>query len=61
VAERPWNELVTVPHRTAAQHAHHEDPAAVLFWRDRNLRFHAYDLTPPTAHIDDLLTEIERA
>lgn len=29
-----------------------------LYWRDRNLRFHLYDLITPSQHIDDLLTEI---
>jgi hypothetical protein len=31
-----------------------------LFWRDRNLRFHEYDLVAPTASIDDLLAEVDR-
>lgn len=31
-----------------------------LFWRDRNGRFHAYDLVAPTASIEDLLMEVER-
>lgn len=31
-----------------------------LYWRDRNLRFHLYDRLPPSRHIDDLLTEIDR-
>jgi hypothetical protein len=26
----------------------------------RNLRFHEYDLVPPTNRIDDLLAEIDR-
>ena len=30
-----------------------------LYWRDRNLRFHAYDQLPASPHIDDLLTEID--
>lgn len=30
-----------------------------LYWRDRNLKFHEYDLAPPTPHIDDLLDEID--
>lgn len=30
-----------------------------LYWRDRNLRFHAYDQAPPTTSIDDLLAEID--
>lgn len=32
--------------------------AWTLYWRDRNLRFHPYDLIPPSPHIEDLLTEI---
>jgi len=31
-----------------------------LYWRDRNLRFHLYDRLPPSPHVDDLLTEIDR-
>jgi len=31
-----------------------------LYWRDRNLQFHEYDLVPPSAHIDDLLNEVDR-
>jgi hypothetical protein len=31
-----------------------------LYWRDQNLRFHKYDLTPPSAHIDELLSEVDR-
>ena len=31
-----------------------------LFWRDRNLRFHRYELCPPSAHVADLLAEIDR-
>jgi hypothetical protein len=31
-----------------------------LYWRDRNLRFHAYDRTRPSANIDELLAEIDR-
>lgn len=30
------------------------------YWRDSNLRFHRYDRLPPSPHVDDLLTEIER-
>lgn len=30
-----------------------------LYWRDRNLRFHHYDRTPPTARVEDLLDEID--
>jgi hypothetical protein len=29
-------------------------------WRDRNLRFHEYDLADPTPDIRDLLDEINR-
>lgn len=31
-----------------------------LYWRDRNLRFHVYDLLEPSPSIDDLLAEIDR-
>ena len=31
-----------------------------LFSRDRNLRFHAYELQQPSRDIDDLLAEIDR-
>ena len=31
-----------------------------LYWRDRNLRFHAYDRVPPTASVEELLTELDR-
>jgi hypothetical protein len=34
--------------------------AWTLYWRDRNLRFHVYDRLPPSRHVDDLLTEIDR-
>jgi hypothetical protein len=31
-----------------------------LYWRDRNLKFHEYDLVEPTPDIQDLLDEIDR-
>ncbi len=31
-----------------------------LYWRDRNLKFHEYDLTDPTPDVQDLLDEIDR-
>jgi hypothetical protein len=31
-----------------------------LFWRDRNLRFHEYDLLGPSRNIADLLDELDR-
>lgn len=31
-----------------------------LYRRDRNLRFHAYDLVSPTASIEELLAELDR-
>ena len=31
-----------------------------LYWRDRNLRFHTYDLLAPSRRVEDLLTEIDR-
>jgi len=30
-----------------------------LFWRDRDLKFHAYDLANPSAKVVDLLDEID--
>jgi hypothetical protein len=30
-----------------------------LYWRDRNLKFHEYDLADPTTNIQDLLSEID--
>jgi hypothetical protein len=30
-----------------------------LYWRDRNLKFHVYDLLPPTASVEALLAEID--
>ncbi len=36
------------------------DKSWTLYWRDRNLRFHAYDLLVPSPRVDDLLTEIDR-
>jgi hypothetical protein len=31
-----------------------------LYWYDRNLKFHEYDLAPPPPHVEDLIAEIER-
>lgn len=31
-----------------------------LYWCDRNLKFHEYDLVSPTSHVDELMTEIDR-
>ncbi|WP_276140859.1 DUF3024 domain-containing protein [Rhodococcus sp. T2V] len=31
-----------------------------LYWRDRNLRFHAYDRLAPSPHLKTLLTELDR-
>ncbi|MGH3610881.1 MAG: DUF3024 domain-containing protein [Pseudonocardiaceae bacterium] len=31
-----------------------------LYWRDGNLRFHAYDRVAPTASIEELLAEVDR-
>jgi Protein of unknown function (DUF3024) len=36
------------------------DKAWTLYWRDRNLRFHIYDLLAPSNRVDDLLTELDR-
>ena len=31
-----------------------------LYWRDRKLRFHRYDLLPPSNRVEDLLAELDR-
>lgn len=31
-----------------------------LYWRDRNLRFHRYELVQPSPNVGDLLAEIDR-
>jgi hypothetical protein len=31
-----------------------------LYWRDRHLKFHLYDLVEPTASIEELLAEVDR-
>jgi hypothetical protein len=36
------------------------DRTWTLFSRDRNLRFHTYDLIKPSGTIDDILAEIDR-
>ena len=36
------------------------DKSWTLYWRDRNLRFHLYDLLAPSNRVEDLLTEIDR-
>ena len=31
-----------------------------LYWRDRNLKFHVYDLVEPTRNVETLLDEVDR-
>ena len=31
-----------------------------IYWRDRHLKFHEYDLVEPTPHIDELIEEVKR-
>lgn len=31
-----------------------------LYWRDRNLKFHLYDLTEPTSSVEELLGAVDR-
>ena len=31
-----------------------------LYWRDRNLKFHAYDRVPASASVEELLAEVDR-
>ena len=35
------------------------ETAKTLYRRDRDLRFHVYKQLPPSAHVDDLLTEVD--
>ncbi len=35
------------------------DKSWTLYWRDRNLRFHRYELHAPSRQVEDLLTEID--
>jgi hypothetical protein len=30
-----------------------------LYWRDRNLRFHLYELAPASSSVEDLLAEVD--
>ena len=32
----------------------------ILYWRDRHLKFHRYDMIDPAPQIEDLLTDIDR-
>jgi Protein of unknown function (DUF3024) len=34
--------------------------AWTLYYRDRNLRFHSYDMLAPSPRVDDLLAELDR-
>jgi hypothetical protein len=36
------------------------DKSWTLYWRDRNLRFHRYELLDPAHQVEELLTEIDR-
>jgi hypothetical protein len=36
------------------------DASWTLYWRDRNLRFHLYDLLSTSHRVDDLLSELDR-
>jgi Protein of unknown function (DUF3024) len=31
-----------------------------LYWRDRNVRSHSYELAPPSSNVEDLLAEVNR-
>jgi hypothetical protein len=31
-----------------------------LYWSDRNLKFHRYDLAAPTPHVETLIDEVEK-
>jgi hypothetical protein len=48
------NAQLLIGSSTAAQVRH-----GLLYWRDRNLKFHLYEPTAPTESIDELLDEID--
>jgi hypothetical protein len=57
----PWTpaigpEWTRMPIGRLRHHATHRTWS--LFWRDRNLHWHRYDRTPPSSHVEPLLTEI---
>ena len=62
-AARPWHEDHG-PEWTSFPIARLRYTAATksrtLYWRNRNLHFHIYDLLPPSDRVDDLLNEIDR-
>lgn len=59
----PWREEYG-PQRTSVPIARmrYTKTAGVwtLYWRDRRLRFHLFDLLPPSRSVEDLLAEIDR-
>lgn len=59
----PWREDLGPEWTTfpiARLHYTAKDKTWTLYWRDRNLRFHRYDLAEPSTHIDDLIAEVDR-
>jgi hypothetical protein len=59
----PWREDDDLPWTTlpiARMRYTVADQTWRLLSRDRNLRFHAYDLLEPSRNVDDLLAEIDR-
>ncbi len=46
--------------RGVATTLHGQDPPLVLFWSDRNARWHRYDLVDPTGDVRGLIAEINR-
>ena len=53
--DREWTSLPIARLRYTA-----DGKSWTLNWRDRNLRFHIYDLLAPSRRVEDLLTEIDR-
>jgi hypothetical protein len=65
----PLGALVRQRRQRELQWLHLSDRAPALhrrrqvldpYWRDRNFRFHIYDLLAPSNRADDLLNEIDR-
>jgi len=60
----PWNPARTEPEWTRFPIARLRYTKSrsewSLYWRDRNLKFHRYDLVEPSADIGELIAEIDR-
>jgi hypothetical protein len=53
--DEPWTRFPIAKFRFSVDHR-----LWTLYWRDRNLRWHLYDLVPPSSALADLIAEVER-